>query len=102
MEYIDLQHSQTTTVLENQTYRNASTGYIDNPLSTLENLFPSQTINSQVEKNRKKLGNLNEVLSDEQLQTMTSDFQFLIDAWLDQFEKDIFGGLTLQNLLKGK
>ncbi len=102
MEYLDLQHSQTTTVLENQTYRDASNSYIDNPLSKLDSLFPSQSVVTQVEKNRKNLGHLNTVLSDEQLQIVTSDFQFLVDAWLDQFEKEIFGGQTLQNLLKGK
>ncbi len=102
MEYLRSTQLQTSTIPDSLLVEYSSTDYISSPISQLDKLFPNQATINKVEKNRKHLGELNELLSEEQLQSMTSDFQFLIDAWLDQFETEIFGGMTLQNLLKGK
>ncbi len=102
MEYLRSAQLQTSTIPDSLLVEDPSIDYISSPISQLDKLFPIQSVVTQVEKNRRNLGELNEHLSEDQIQSMTSDFQFLIDAWLDQFEKEIFGGMTLQNLLKGK
>ena len=35
-------------------------------------------------------------MSDEQVPCIATEFQFLIDTWLDEFEKDVFNGMTLK------
>ena len=74
------------------------------PQSTLENafkaIFPQ---NSEQENNvirtRRILGKTAQTLSDAQIETIVSEFQFLTNAWLDEFEKEIFSGLTLKEVI---
>jgi hypothetical protein len=42
------------------------------------------------------------LLSDEQVEVIAGQFQFLIDSWLDEFEKEIFDGLTLKEIINNK
>jgi hypothetical protein len=39
-------------------------------------------------------------LSDDELEVCVTEFQHLIDYWLDTFEQDLFDGMTLQQLLR--
>ncbi len=74
------------------------------PQAVLENafkaIFPQ---NSEQENNviriRKILGKTAQTLSDAQIETIVSEFQFLTNAWLDEFEKEIFSGLTLKEVI---
>lgn len=74
------------------------------PQTTLENafkaIFPK---NSEQENNvirtRRILGKTAQTLSDEQIETIVSEFQFLANTWLDEFEKEIFSGHTLQEVI---
>jgi len=61
----------------------------NNPLEHTDNL----------EKAREILGELANELSDEELKTTVTEIQFLTDSWLDEFEKIIFEGKTLNELL---
>lgn len=75
------------------------------PQPSLENMLssilPSQTEETQVSKTRKHLGKIGEQFSDEQIQCMITEFQFLIDTWMDEFEREIFNGMTLKEVLNG-
>ena len=70
--------------------------------TALNNIFPEQSEQTQLSRIKKLLGESAQNLTEGELKTIHSDFQFLIDAWLDSYEQRLFGGKTLQNLLKGK
>ena len=53
----------------------------------------------QLQQVRKILGEIGKDLTTQELQTITTEFQFLVNSWLDSYEKLIFKGLTLQQLL---
>lgn len=80
-----------------------------NPLAdiekTLESIFPEDHQQTRVNKARHTLGLKAESYSDVQIETLVTDFEFLAAAWLDLFEKNIFNGKTLREVLgegKGK
>lgn len=72
-------------------------------IQTLDKLFPEQ---EREEKNIKKtkqiLDQLSEQFNDQQLKDLIVEVQFLTDSWLDDFERSIFKGLTLQELFHEK
>ncbi len=74
-----------------------------NPQIPLENalnsLFPTQTEESKILKTRKNLGETAKTLSDPQVETLITEFQFLIDTWLDEYEREICSGMTLKEVL---
>jgi len=70
--------------------------------SALDRIFPQQKEENKVERTKRILGQTASHFADEQVHTINTDFQYLIDTWLDTYEKTIFDGMTLQNLLKGK
>ena len=39
-------------------------------------------------------------LSDEDLDVYLTNFQYLIDSWLDEYEKQVFNNKTLKEILK--
>ena len=74
-----------------------------NPQVTLDNLlhniFPQSTDENNITRTRKLLGKTAENLSNEQIQCIVAEFQFLINSWLDEFEKEVFGDKTLKEVL---
>lgn len=72
---------------------------INNALSAI---FPEHEEESKVIRTRKILGETAKTLSDERIECIVTEFQYLIDTWLNEFEKDIFNGKTLQEVLKRK
>lgn len=74
------------------------------PHTILQNAFNDVfTSNSDLDSNiariRRILGATAITLSDEQIETIISEFQFLIGTWMDEFEKDLFKGMTLQEVI---
>ncbi len=53
----------------------------------------------KLQKAKDILGSLCEQLTDEQIKTIITEIQFLTDTWLDEFEREIFNGKTIQELL---
>lgn len=51
---------------------------------------------------RKVLGTTCKNMSDEQVQSLISSLQLLIDGWLDMYERSIFKGKTINELLTVK
>lgn len=78
---------------------------ISSPQASLENvlssILPSQTEENKTTKTRKHLGKIGHLVSDEQIECITAEFQFLIDTWLDEYEKEVFKGMTLREVLNG-
>lgn len=77
-----------------------------NPQTTLERalstLIPNKTEEDKVNRMRKHLGDMSKLFSDAQVETIMTEFQFLIDSWLDEYEKDVFSGMTLKEVLNEK
>ncbi len=74
-----------------------------NPLASLESalnsILPTQTEEASILKTRRILGETANTLSDEQIECVVAEFQFLANNWLDEFERDVFGGMTLKEVL---
>lgn len=49
---------------------------------------------------RQVLGELATGLSDEQVETFLTELQCFINYWLDEYEQQVFGGLTLKEVLR--
>jgi len=77
-----------------------------NPQATLDNvlhnIFPQSTDENNIIRTRKLLGKTAEDLSNEQIQCIVMEFQFLINNWLDEFEREVFGEKTLKEVLNEK
>ncbi len=74
-----------------------------NPLDQLEKtlaaIFPDNQEETKVSKARKILGEAADTLPDEKLESLVTDFEYLADSWLDVFEKRVFGGKTLKEVI---
>ncbi len=66
----------------------------------LSSIFPTSEKEEQTSKAKGILGNIASTYTDEQLKGILSDFDYLADTWLDLFEKKIFEGKTLEEMLK--
>ena len=79
---------------------------IQNPQTNLENvlnsMFPSQQEENNITRARNHLGESARAFSDERIQTIAAEFQFLIDTWLDEYEREVFKGMTLKEVLNEK
>ncbi len=53
-----------------------------------------------IEEARKILGKTADGMSDEQLQNQLTMMEFLTESWLDDYEKSIFEGKTLQEFVQ--
>lgn len=74
-----------------------------NPQQSIEtainSIFPLASEEGKTIKLRKELGETAKSLPDEQIEVIGTEFQFLIDSWMDDFEKDVFNGHTLKEVL---
>lgn len=52
-----------------------------------------------MQKARRIMGDDVKDLSDEDLEVFLTEFQYLIDCWLDEYEKQQFDGKTLKEKL---
>lgn len=75
-----------------------------NPLASLESalnaILPTSEDETNIIRTRRILSKTAESLSDEQIECMVTEFQFLINSWLDEFERDTFSGKTLKEVLQ--
>jgi len=67
----------------------------------LETIFPEPKEETQLQKARRILGDIALDMGDDELIGCLAQFQFLLNSWLDDYEKQIFDGKTLDQLLKG-
>lgn len=69
---------------------------------SLDNIFPEQEYDKKLQKAKEVLGNLSKDLSTQQLRDVVTEIQYLVNTWLDDFEREIFKGQTLKELLHEK
>ena len=70
---------------------------------SLNNLFPEQQYDEKdIQKAKEVLGELAKELSADQLKDAVTEIQYLCESWLDDYERKIFKGLTLQEMLHEK
>ncbi len=69
--------------------------------TTLSSIFPTQQ-ETQLQKIKNNLGDVSQELTDDQIDDLSTKFQYLIDNWLDEFERMTFQGKTLLEVLGGK
>ena len=67
--------------------------------TTLSNIFPDKQEETRIQKARRIMGDDVKNLSDEDLEVFLTEFQYLIDCWLDEYEKQQFDGKTLREKL---
>ncbi len=68
--------------------------------TSLDALFPEQEYEQKdLQKAKAILGSLSEKFTPQELKDLIVQVQFLTESWLDEFERDIFNGLTLRELL---
>ena len=67
--------------------------------ATLERIFPTQQEETRIQKARRIMGEKASMLSDEELDNYLTMFQYLIDSWLDEYERMALNGKTLQEFL---
>lgn len=65
----------------------------------LSRIFVSDQEQSRIQKIRNIMGDLVMCLADEELEAYMAEFQYLIDEWLDDFERQTFDGQTLGQML---
>lgn len=69
---------------------------------SLETLFPEQKFDKTIQKAREILGLLANEFTPEQLKDVVMEIQYLTDSWLDEYERELFNGKTLRELLHEK
>jgi hypothetical protein len=74
--------------------------HLDDFNQSLNIIFPQASEQTRTQKTRQILGDVANELLDEQLETYTVQFEYLVGCWLDVFEKNLFDGKTLKELLK--
>lgn len=67
--------------------------------NSLSSIFPSQAEENRTSKTRRILGETAKTLSDAHIETIVAQFQYLIDSWMDEYERNIFNGQTLKKVI---
>ncbi len=68
--------------------------------NSINSLFPTPAEENKIQQARSILKDIGKSQTDEQIQTAISEFEFLIYEWLDEYEKLMFEGKTLKDLLQ--
>lgn len=66
----------------------------------IHSIFPTQQEENRAEKARRVMGEEIKELTDEDLDIYLTEFNFLLDSWLDEYEQEIFNNKTLQQVLR--
>lgn len=69
---------------------------------SLDDLFPEQQYEKSVQKAKEILGPLANNLCASELRDVIAETEYLVGSWLDVFEREIFAGKTLNELLHEK
>ena len=65
----------------------------------LQGIFKSSQEGTRLQQARRTMGDSVSHLSDDELEICLTEFQHLIDEWLDAFEHELFDGQTLKQVL---
>ncbi len=67
---------------------------------TLQSIFPTKQDENKLQKARRILGEIATDIPDTELESDIAEFHYLVDSWLDEFEKQIFDNKTLIEVLR--
>ena len=67
--------------------------------NAVDRIFTSDQEQTRTQKARNVMGGLVAELADEELEVYITEFQSLIDDWLDEFERQTFDDQTLKEVL---
>lgn len=82
------------------TYKYSNTPTIS---QSLEAIFPEQKqADKRIKLAKDALGSLATQFSETELNDVITEVEYLTESWLDEYERNIFDGLTLQELLHEK
>lgn len=90
---------QTTSQLGMLSEALASHGSVRSLDTALQQIFKSREEETRADKARRLMAGEVDSLTDEELDVYLTEFQHLIDYWLDSFERQLFDGKTLQQVL---
>ena len=68
--------------------------------SSFNSLLPELQEESKIQQARGILGDTAKDMTDEELSVYLTQFEYLLEGWLDSYEKQLFNGLTLQQMLR--
>lgn len=69
-------------------------------IQSLNELFPEQQYEDKdIQKAKQILGEVVNQFTSEELKVAMTEIQYLVDTWVDDFEREIFEGKTLRELL---
>ena len=68
--------------------------------ATLKTIFLTNKEEGRIQTARRIMGSEIAMLSDEELQVYLAEFQYLITAWVDEYEKSVFNGKTIREVLQ--
>jgi hypothetical protein len=68
--------------------------------AALQNVYGNLQEESRLQKARRIMGRLVAETSDEELDIYVTELEYLITSWLDEFECQVYEGLTLKQLLQ--
>jgi hypothetical protein len=71
---------------------------IDDALAAL---FPTSEQDGRLQKARRIMGAEVDGVSDQELENYLSQLEFLLDSWLDEYERQVFDGRTLSKVMQG-
>jgi len=96
--------SPTTTLLKDPAISplNSSPLRLQTPsaVETIQDLFPEQEHEEKaIKKVKEILGPLAKDFTGDELRDLVAQIEYLVETWLDEFERDIFKGMTLKELL---
>ena len=70
---------------------------------SLEAIFPEQKqADKRIKLAKEALGSLATQFTETELNDVITEVEYLTESWLDEYERNIFDGLTLQELLHEK
>ncbi len=67
--------------------------------NALESLLP-EFEETKMQKARGLLGKTGRKLTDDQLEVVVAQFEYLVGCWLDSYERELFDGKTLKDIIK--
>ncbi len=67
--------------------------------TALQGIFKSKQEETRLQQTRRIMGGSIDCLPDEELEICLTEFQHLLDEWLDAFEHELFDGQTLRQVL---
>jgi len=86
--------------IKTPTLKQVVTKHHENIENALKAIFLDSKEESRLQLARRILGDIALEITDEELLRCITEFQYLADSWLDDFEKQIFDDKTLNQVLK--